>query len=207
MGRADDGTSTPWGSPADFFHVGQFCLASLVTEGHEDGAMVGEGRDHVQNRDFLATCKGASRDKDASIFAVKRAFVPERASGIPEGLHLHGHVTKSGGNSEEEPVEVGEIVGLNEGVVRLGGCLDQGENLFSKCLCTLVYGGIAASLDDAFLDGLGQLGYVAIYGINDDGDSGAAGHLDWDGFQRFVLLFSRDGNVQGFIYLSLRTVV
>lgn len=49
-------------------------------------------------------------------------------------LPLSGHVTKTSGDAEDESIEFGKLSYLNDGVVRLRGCVHKCKNLLGECL-------------------------------------------------------------------------
>ena len=57
-------------------NVGQLSESVLVSEGNEDHAVVGEGRDCVCSRHFLSTAGAGSRHEDAGVLPVKRSLCP-----------------------------------------------------------------------------------------------------------------------------------
>lgn len=70
----------------DLVEVGELGEGLRVAEGHEDDAVVDEGREGVGDCDLLATARGRSRHERARELAREGALGPERAGGVPEGL-------------------------------------------------------------------------------------------------------------------------
>lgn len=64
---------------------------------------------------FLAAGLGAGADEEAGWLAGEALVAAERHGGVEEGLHLRRHGAEPGREAEEEPVGVGEPVGVHDG--------------------------------------------------------------------------------------------
>ncbi|BAS86382.1 Os03g0748550, partial [Oryza sativa Japonica Group] len=69
----------------------------------------------VQRGGFLAAGLGAGADEEAGWLAGEALVAAERHGGVEEGLHLRRHGAEPGREAEEEPVGVGEPVGVHDG--------------------------------------------------------------------------------------------
>lgn len=65
---------------------------------------------------FLAAGLGAGADEEAGWLAGEALVAAERHGGVEEGLHLRRHGAEPGREAEEEPVGVGEPVGVHDGM-------------------------------------------------------------------------------------------
>lgn len=70
----------------DLLNVAHLWEGAVITERHEEDAMVCEGRKGGHGGDFLTTTKRRSGNEDSSVFATKGAGCPEVSGSVPEGL-------------------------------------------------------------------------------------------------------------------------
>lgn len=157
-----EGTSTPGATTVNLVEVGEEGEGILVTQRDVDEAVVGEGAHGGNRSGLLATTGTSSGDEDTSVLAPEATSGPDGAGSIPEGLPLCREVTVAGGNTEEDGIVLQEIIGLNDGVGRLGGSVHLGQNLVGESLGDLEDVGLAASGLNALLLGLSQLLDVAV---------------------------------------------
>ena len=64
----------------------------------------------LANKDLISHTGGGSRDEDTRRFASELATSPKLTGCVPEGLELAREVTETGGDTEEEGVEVGKLL-------------------------------------------------------------------------------------------------
>lgn len=79
-------TSAPGRAAVDLCQVGELAKAVGVAEGHEDDAVVGEGRDGVGNGGFLTSAGGRGAHEHARVLLGEGALAPEDTGLVPERL-------------------------------------------------------------------------------------------------------------------------
>ena len=156
------GTSTPGATTVNLVEVGKEGEGGLVAQRDVNEAVVGEGAHGGDSSGLLATTGGTSGNEDTGVLAPVAASGPDRASGIPEGLPLSREVTVAGRNTEKDGIVLQEVLGLSNGVRRLGGGVHLGQNLVGEGLGDLEDVGLAAGGLNALLLSLGQLLDVAV---------------------------------------------
>ena len=85
-------------------------------------------------RTLLASALACGRDEQTTELASELALCPELAGRVPEGLPLAGEVTETGGNTHQEGVKVGQVVGSENGVLALGRGVQELEDVLGKSL-------------------------------------------------------------------------
>jgi hypothetical protein len=148
------GSRAPGGATMDLSEVAGLGKGPAVSEGDEDDAVVGKGRHHVEGGRLLSSAEAGGGDEHTGVLASERTAKPELAGGVPEGLDLCRHVTVTGRDTEEEAgmgrqlsicypaverrsdvrVELSELAGLNDRVVRLGGSIHLSQDLLGESL-------------------------------------------------------------------------
>lgn len=169
-----EGASAPGRATVDLIEVGEEGEGGLVAERHVEKTVVGESRDRVEGSNLLTTARGTSADEQASELAVELTLGPETTGGIPEGAPLGRLGTKTGRDTEEEAVVLGQVGRSDDGVIRLGGSVHLGENLVREGLRDLEDVGVAASGLNTLLNSLGKGADVTVGRVVDD--SNLRGH-------------------------------
>jgi len=164
---------TPGRATVGLGGVGQLCEGSGIAKGNEGDAVVSEGREARNNGRLLSTTETTGGDEHAGELAVQLALLPELACAVQESLELSGHVTVASGDAKEEAIVVSEVAGSDDGVRRLGRCMHLGQNLLGESLGNLVDGDLTTGSFDAPLLSLGNLGDVAVEGVDDDSEVGS----------------------------------
>lgn len=136
--------------------VRQLSKGRGIAKGNIDEAVVGEGGEGGNNGSLLATTGTGSGDENTSWLAVQLACVPELAGAVPEGLQTDGHfsphpnmnqkrriyaylpltweVTETSGDADKEAIVVSELLGGDDLVGWLGGCMQLGQNVRRESL-------------------------------------------------------------------------
>jgi hypothetical protein len=114
--------------------VGKLREGLRVSEGNEDNSVVGQRAQGVGDSGLLSSSGGSGGDEDTGVFAGEGTTGPEATGGIPEGLPLTGEVTVTGGDTEEEGIEFLQVVNTDDGVIRLGWRMQDGEEVWGESL-------------------------------------------------------------------------
>lgn len=144
-----------------------------VSERNVVDSMVRKDRQRVGDGGLLATLGSASRHKEAGGFTNQTTACPQGTSAVPERLPLRREGTIASWHTEEVGVVLGKSVDGGNGIVRLGGSVDRGEDRFGEGLRDLEDGGLASSGLDAGLDGFSEGRDVAVGSVDDDSDAGS----------------------------------
>jgi hypothetical protein len=140
----------------DLTDIRQLTEGMCIAKGNEADAVVGEGRHARDSGGFLATAETTSGDEHASKLALQFTLLPEMASSIPKGLQrknkisvlarhrqkgriyaylpLRWEVAVTGGDTAKEAVVVGEIAGVDNRIIWLGGRMHLGQDLLRESL-------------------------------------------------------------------------
>jgi len=167
--------STPRRATVDLREICYLLEGAGIAEGHIGDAMMGESREARHDCGLLPTTRTTSGDEHASVLSVQLSTLPEAASGIPEGLPLSWHVTVAGGDTDDEAIELSDIVGGEDGVTGFRRRIHLGQDLLRESLGDLVDSGATTGSLDAPLLSFGQLGDVAVESVNDDCNVGSHG--------------------------------
>ena len=139
----------------DLREICQLGEGAGIAEGNVADAMVGESREAPDDCGLLPTTMATSGDEHASILSVQLSTLPQAASGIPEGLQireryqprlyretskiyayppLSWYTTVASGDTDEEAIELSEIVGSEDGVAWPRGCMHLGQDFLRESL-------------------------------------------------------------------------
>jgi hypothetical protein len=94
----------------DLREVAQLTEGMCVAERDVDDAVVSEGGEGVESSRLLSSTSAGGRDEHTGVLAAESTGRPELTSGIPESLELGREVTVTGGNTEEESIDLSRSV-------------------------------------------------------------------------------------------------
>ena len=126
----------------DLLEVGEHGEGGLVAQRNVDKAVVNEGAHAGHDGGLLATTGGTGGDEGTSVLSSVATAGPDAAGLVPEGLPLGGEVTITGGDTEEDSIELEQVRGLSNGVAGLGRGVHLGENLLGESLGNSVWWGV-----------------------------------------------------------------
>lgn len=129
-----EGAGSPGATTTDLLDVGEERESGLVAQRYIDHAVVDKGAHGGDDSGLLPASERARGDKGADILAREAARGPDAAGTVPEGLPLGREVAEARGDAEEDRVVVKERLGLDDGVVRLGGRVHRGEDFVREGL-------------------------------------------------------------------------
>lgn len=84
-----EGARSPGGTAVHLREVRELRERVLVSERHEDHAVVDEGRERVGDSHLLSATRGRGGDEGASVLATESSRCPEATGGIPESLETN----------------------------------------------------------------------------------------------------------------------
>lgn len=168
----------------DLLQVSQLGKGVLVAQRNVDETVVSEGAHGGDGSRLLATTESTGGDEETSVLAPVTTGGPDGASSIPEGLPLSREVTVASRDTEQNSIVLQKVVGLADGVARLGRGVHLGQDLLGESLadprkrlagerrelCSsdyhiLVDVGLATGGLNTLLFSLGQLLDVTIEGV------------------------------------------
>lgn len=170
------GTGTVRRRTVDLLQVGDLGESLGVTQRHKDDTVVNQHRQGVHNSGLLATAGGTGGHKDTGSLTVEGTRSPKTSGGVPESLPLSRVTAKSGGDTEQERVVLGQGVQSGNWVVGSGRSVHLLQNLLRQCLRNLIDVSLTAGSLDTLLDRLGQGSNVVVQRVDDDSNFGS--HCD-----------------------------
>jgi len=163
-------TCTPGRATVNLGEASELREGVGVAERDEDHAVVHKSGHDAEVGTLLTTTCAGSRNEGSHEFARKGTTLPKLTSGVPESLELSGPGAITGADTNEEAIVVRELGSGDNGVVRLRRRVHLRENLLRESLRDLVDRGRATLGFDTLLDRFGQLGDVAVHGVDNNGD-------------------------------------
>lgn len=104
----------------------------LVSEGHVDHAVVGNGGESVDGGGLLASSGGTGGHKDTGVLAGQSSAGKETSSLVPERSPLGRLVTESSGDTHKDTIVLGDLLGGDDGVIGLGGALMMSRTFWGR---------------------------------------------------------------------------